>query len=107
MPPAPMVDVTVAARRVKAGEAVLLDVREPFELARARVPEAMHVPMQQVPARLAELPRDRPLLVLCHHGARSQAVADWLLANGFTDVANVAGGIAAWADEVDEGVGRY
>lgn len=103
---APLVDAREAARRVAAGEAVLLDVREPSELALARVEGALHVPMRDLPARLAEVPRDRPVLVMCHHGARSQAVADWLRPQGF-DALNVAGGIAAWADEVDEGIGRY
>ena len=104
---APFVLPADAAARVRAGEAILLDVREAFELALASVPGAVHVPMGEVPARLAELPRDRPILVLCHHGIRSQGVADWLLRRGFTDVANVRGGIAAWADEVDASVGRY
>lgn len=103
---APLVDVTEAARRLKAGEATLLDVREPFELQRAAVTGALHIPMRQVPARLAELPKERPILVLCHHGGRSQAVADWLLRQGFR-VENVAGGIDAWADEVDPSIPKY
>lgn len=103
---APLVSASDAARRVRAGEAILLDVREPYELQRARVDGALHIPMRQVPARLAELPKGKPILILCHHGGRSQAVADWLAPQGY-DVANVAGGIAAWADEVDATVGRY
>ena len=103
---APLVEATDAARRLKTGEAILLDVREPYELQRARVEGALHIPMRQLPGRLAELPKDKPILVLCHHGGRSQSVADWLRPQGF-DVANVAGGIAAWADEVDASVGRY
>jgi adenylyltransferase/sulfurtransferase len=103
---APLVPAAEAARRLKAGEIVLLDVREPYELQRARVEGALHIPMRQVPGRLAELPKDKPVYVICHHGGRSQAVADWLKPQGY-DVANVAGGINAWADEVDAGVGRY
>lgn len=103
---APLVDATEAARRLRAGEAVLLDVREPFELQRASVPGAIHIPMRQIPGRLAELPKDKPILVMCHHGARSQAVADWLAPQGY-HAENVAGGIDAWADEVDAGVGKY
>lgn len=105
--PAPPILPADAARRLQAGEALLLDVREPMELEMAAVPGALHVPMGEVPARLAEIPRDRPVLVLCHHGMRSQAVADWLLHKGYAQVWNVRGGIAAWADEVDESVGRY
>lgn len=104
---APQVAPAVAATRLRAGHAVLLDVREPFELDLAAVPGALHVPMGEVPARLSEIPRDRPLLVLCHHGVRSQAVADWLGRQGYEKVENVRGGIAAWADEVDASVGRY
>lgn len=104
--PAPLVDVDEAARRFEAGEATLLDVREPSELAIAAIEGALHVPMRQVPARLAEIPKDRPVLVLCHHGGRSQVVADWLAAKGY-QAANVAGGIDAWAGVVDEAIARY
>jgi adenylyltransferase/sulfurtransferase len=103
---APLVDATEAARRFRAGEAILLDVREAFELARASVQGALHIPMREIPARLPELPRGKPILVLCHSGARSQRVADWLLPQGY-DAANVAGGIDAWADEVDASVPKY
>lgn len=103
---APLVDVEEAARRFRSGECLLLDVREPFELARAQVEGALHIPMREVPARLAELPKDRPILVMCHHGGRSQSVADWLLPRGF-QVSNVAGGINAWSDAVDGSVPKY
>lgn len=99
-------EATEAARRLKADEAILLDVREPYELQRARIEGALHIPMRQIPARLAELPKDRRILVVCHHGGRSQAVADWLLAQGY-DAQNVSGGIDAWACDVDPSVGRY
>lgn len=104
--PAPLVEPTEAARRFKDGAAILLDVREPFELARASIQGALHIPMRQVPARIAELSKQTPLLVICHHGARSQAVADWLAAQGFP-AENVAGGIDAWADEVDPAIPKY
>lgn len=103
----PSVRPADAARRVAAGEAVLLDVREPFELEAAAVPGALHIPMQQVPERLAEVPKDRAVLVLCHHGMRSMAVAEWLRKRGYDRVENVAGGIDAWAAEVDPSVGSY
>ena len=103
---APLVDAREAARRFHAKDALLLDVREPSELRVAAVAGAVHVPMREVPARLDELPRDHPILVICHHGGRSQVVADWLAANGF-DAANVAGGIDAWAVDVDPELARY
>lgn len=90
---------------------VVLDVREPWELQTASVrPEAFDlvaIPMNEVPARLAELPQDRPIACLCHHGARSQRVAMFLAQQGYADVANIAGGIDAWSRELDPGVPRY
>lgn len=103
---APLVDVKDAARRFKAHEAIILDVREPNELKRASVAGALHIPMREVPSRLAELPKDKAILVMCHHGGRSQAVADFLLPHGF-HVENIAGGINAWSDEVDMSVPKY
>lgn len=90
---------------------VVLDVREPGELRTASVRpdgfELVAIPMNEVPARLSELDPDRPVACLCHHGARSQRVAMFLEHNGFTQVANIAGGIDAWSAERDAGVPRY
>src|SRR5690606_23247049 len=87
--------------------AVLLDVREPFELEICRIEGARHVPMRRVPEQLAELPRERHLLVLCHHGGRSRRVTDYLRDQGFTAVSNISGGINAWAEEIDPTMARY
>jgi len=91
--------------------AVVLDVREPWELQTASVQadgfELLAIPMNDIPARLAEVPRERPLAVLCHHGGRSQRVALFLEQQGYDNVANVAGGIHAWAQERDPSVPRY
>ena len=92
--------------------AVVLDVREPSELATASVKaderfELLAIPMNEIPARIAELDPERPVACLCHHGARSQRVAMFLAANGFSRVANIAGGIDAWTREVDPSVPRY
>ena len=90
---------------------VVLDVREPGELLAASVPAdgftLVAIPMNEVPARLAELDPARPVACLCHHGARSQRVAQFLVHNGFERVANIAGGIDAWALEHDPAVPRY
>jgi rhodanese-related sulfurtransferase len=90
---------------------LLLDVREPWEVQTAHVqPEDVDVvaiPMQEIPARLAELPDDRPIACLCHHGMRSQRVALFLAHQGYTDVSNIAGGIDAWSRERDPGVPLY
>lgn len=97
--------------QAQEGAPLVLDVREDWELATASVRadgfELRAIPMGDVPARLAEVPRDRPLAVLCHHGGRSQRVAMFLEQQGYTRVANIAGGIDAWSQERDPGVPRY
>ncbi|MBC5765885.1 rhodanese-like domain-containing protein [Ramlibacter albus] len=90
---------------------VVLDVREPWELQAAGVKpegfELVAIPMAQIPARLGEMDSGRPVAVLCHHGARSQRVAMFLAQQGFSRVANIAGGIDLWSAERDPGVPRY
>lgn len=76
--------------------AVLLDVREDDEWQRGHVAGAQHIPMGDVPARLAELDTDATLYVVCHAGGRSLRVAQYLARNGFEPV-NVDGGMLAWA----------
>lgn len=90
--------------------AVLLDVREPWELQTASVaPQGftlVAIPMNEIPGRLAELDPAHRIACLCHHGARSQRVAAFLNQNGFAELANVAGGIDAWSSH-DPTVPRY
>ena len=101
----------IRAHAAGATGAVVLDVREPAELQTARIKpdgfELVTIPMNEVPQRLSELDPDRPVACLCHHGARSQRVAMFLAANGFGEVANIAGGIDAWSREVDPRVPSY
>jgi len=89
---------------------VVLDVREPWELQTASVvPKGFTlatIPMNEIPARVGELNAGQRIACLCHHGARSQRVAAFLVQNGFAEVANVAGGIDAWAAH-DPSVPRY
>lgn len=110
-PPATPLEVTVeeARRRLESTSdgAVLLDVREDYEVRICRVAGSVHIPLREVPRRLGELPRDRPLLVLCHHGSRSRHVTEFLRAHGFPVATNVQGGIAAWAERVDPSMARY
>lgn len=101
------IDVSEAARLVKLSGYLLLDVRESDECAICRIEGSRHIPMGQVPARLAELPADQPVLVLCHHGGRSLRVTRFLRANHLPLACNVAGGIDAWAEIVDPGLARY
>ena len=86
---------------------VVLDVREPWEVAIASLPGSVHIPMREIPARFGELPADRPVVCLCHHGMRSYQVAQFLKNQGFDRVFNLTGGIDAWAEEVDPGLARY
>ena len=74
---------------------LLLDVREPYEWNQVRIPAALHIPMNSVPSRLAELPKDKPIVVFCAHGSRSYGVAHYLLENGYT-ARNLDGGITIW-----------
>ena len=85
----------------------LLDVREDWELALASVEGALHMPMGQVPDRLAELGQHACIVVMCHHGSRSATVAGFLQRNGFSQVLNLAGGIDAWARDQDPNVPSY
>ncbi|EHR71691.1 Rhodanese-related sulfurtransferase [Burkholderiales bacterium JOSHI_001] len=95
----------------QAPEAVLLDVREPWEVATAALAlpgvRALNIPMQQLPARLAELPAEQPILALCHHGMRSMQCVAFLVHQGFEQAYNVGGGIDAWSRTVDPSVPRY
>ena len=99
-------DVTAAAQFMREG-ALLLDVREPDEVSTCAVAGSQHIPMRQIPENLGALPRDRHILVLCHHGGRSLRVTQFLQANGYTLVTNVAGGIDAWAEQIDPSLARY
>ena len=85
---------------------LLLDVREAWEVQTASLPTATHIPMQQIPARVAELDGEREIVAICHHGARSMQVALFLERQGLK-VHNLAGGIDAWSREVDANVPRY
>lgn len=86
---------------------VLLDVREPQERAHCQIAGSLHIPMQEVPSRLAELPRETEVVVYCHHGMRSMQVANFLDQHGYSKVYNLLGGIDAWSTEIDPSVRRY
>ena len=86
---------------------VLLDVREPEEVALVRLPGAVHIPMNEIPGRLHELDPDADIVVYCHHGIRSASVVAFLAQRDFANVANLSGGIDAWALSVDPSLARY
>ena len=85
----------------------LLDVREPWEIALASIPGSLGIPLQEIPARLAELRGTGEIIVMCRSGGRSQRAADFLAAQGFERVSNLQGGINAWTREVDPDVPDY
>lgn len=86
---------------------VLIDVREPWELNVCSIPGATSIPMRAIPARYPELSKDAELVLMCHHGVRSQQVAYFLERQGFTKLNNLAGGIAAWARDIDPKMPTY
>jgi hypothetical protein len=90
---------------------LLIDVREEWEFETAKIKaegfDMVHIPMQTLPAHLDQLDTDRPIACLCHHGSRSQHVANFLKENGFETVVNISGGIHAWSNEVDPSVPQY
>jgi rhodanese-related sulfurtransferase len=90
------IDADAAEAELSTGAAWLLDVREPWEFVRRRVPGANLVPMGQLVGRFDELPAGKRILVICEHGNRSLAVADYLCRRGL-DAVSITGGTAAWA----------
>jgi len=85
----------------------LLDVREPFEYRIAALENSVLIPMNQMPERFQELPKDKPIVVICHHGMRSENVAYYLDEQGFTQIFNLTGGIHAWANSCDAEMALY
>jgi len=103
----PQITVKELKARRDAGEDIfLLDVREPYEFQIAQIGGKL-IPQNDVPQRLSEIPRNREIVVHCRSGARSQKIAEFLKQSGYNDVVNVAGGILAWADEIDPTVQKY
>ena len=95
-------------RRLEAGEdLVLLDVREPAEIAVCRIEGSLWIPMGELALRHAELDPERPTVCVCHHGVRSAHVAAALARLGFQRLYNLSGGIDRWADEVEPSMQRY
>ncbi len=85
----------------------VLDVHEPTEVAICALESSLCIPMQQVPKRLETLPHDHPPIVICHHGTRNGMVMAFLRKNGFDNAWNLAGGVDAWASQVEPDMTRY
>jgi rhodanese-related sulfurtransferase len=97
-----------AAALLKGKGARLIDVREPWEFATARIEGSEPMPMGDVPSRAhQELDPEERLVVVCHHGIRSMNVTVWLRNQGYEQAQSLRGGIDAWSVEVDPAVSRY
>lgn len=98
----------VQTLRTQGQPVVLLDVREPWEVATASIDGSTAIPMGEVPARVhTELDPDDHIVVVCHHGARSLSVTAWLRREGFERAQSMAGGLEQWSREIDPSVPRY
>jgi rhodanese-related sulfurtransferase len=86
---------------------LLLDVRENWEVATCKIEGSTQIAMNTVPARIEELDEEAEIVCICHHGARSMAVAAFLERNGFSRITNLTGGIHAWAVQVDSAMPKY
>jgi adenylyltransferase/sulfurtransferase len=103
----PQLTVKELKRRIDAGEEVyILDVREPYEYQIAQIGGKL-IPQNEVPQRLSEIDREREVIMQCHSGIRSQNVAEFLKQQGYMKVVNLAGGITAWANEIDPKMQKY
>jgi len=110
--PAPLeVEPQAVKKRLDAGEKLhLIDVREPYEFALAKIEGAALVPMRTVPGELQDLDAradEGTLIVFCHHGVRSLNVVHWLREQGVEACQSMSGGIDAWSRVVDPSVPRY
>lgn len=85
----------------------LLDVREQEEWDTAKIPGATLIPLRELPNRLKEVPKDKPVICQCHKGGRSAQATHFLSQQGYEGVKNLAGGIDAWSREIDPSVPRY
>lgn len=105
-PPLEIEPTEFVALRERAAPHTVLDVREPWEVAICGFAGALNLPLATLPGRADELPRDRPLIVVCHHGQRSLLATRHLRRLGLPST-NLRGGVDAWALEIDPDMPRY
>ena len=91
-------DTLEAVQKINHNDAIVIDVREPAEIAQGKIPKAKHIPLGELKGRLAEMEKykTKPIIVVCRSGNRSAGACGVLAKNGFTDVYNLAGGMVAW-----------
>jgi rhodanese-related sulfurtransferase len=86
---------------------VLLDVRQDWETKLCRLENSIHIPIEEIEFRVDELNPDDEIVVYCHQGVRSAAVANYLRGLGFRSVKNLEGGLDYWARAIDSTMRRY
>ena len=84
-----------------------LDVREPEEVEIGNISKTLHIPLNLIPYKLADIPKEEPLIVYCHHGMRSLKAVEYLKAKGFNNVINLKGGIHEWSTKIDSSIPTY
>lgn len=97
----------VKEKRDAGEDLLILDVREASEVKTAAIDGSLNIPMGEIPARYNEVPDDKPVVVMCHHGTRSMQVTMWLRKNDYDNVCNLAGGIEAWSTYIDPSIPKY
>jgi len=105
-----MEDITpqeLKARLDRGDRPVLLDVRQPWEIAICAIAGHVNIPIEEIEGRAGELDPKDEIVVYCHHGGRSAAVARFLASRGFARVKNLAGGVAHWGATVDASMPQY
>jgi rhodanese-related sulfurtransferase len=106
-PPLEIDPLAFASRRRDGADIQLLDVREPWEREVCPIAGSLHIPLAEIVDRAQELSPASPIVVYCHHGARSLQAVLWLRRQGFGEATNLSGGIDAWADMVEPSMARY
>lgn len=102
------IDCATLAAWANAPDAPLvLDVREPWEVDICALPNSINIPLATIPSRFSEIPEDRRVVALCHHGMRSLQATRWLRDRGLENVVNLRGGVDAWSREIDPSVPTY
>ncbi len=94
--------------RLDGGEDIeIIDVREDWEVSQGMIAGAIHIPMDDIPDSMDKIAKDKPVVIMCHTGRRSEQVVLWLESEDYDNLYNLVGGIAAWSREVDPSIPGY